>query len=80
MREVLVASVNESYEVELKNIHQKVIALWGSEDHDVPFDVAYRALGLIPGENELELLMNIGHLVPLAAPADLARVTEKLLS
>jgi pimeloyl-ACP methyl ester carboxylesterase len=80
MREVLVASVNESYEVELKNIHQKVIALWGSEDHDVPFDVAYRALGLIPGENELELLMDIGHLVPFAAPADLARVTEKLLS
>lgn len=79
MREVLVTTVNESYEAELSAIHQPVLALWGSEDRDVPTSIAERALALIPGRHELKILSGVGHLVPTTSPEELATATESML-
>ncbi len=79
MREVLVATVNESYEAELATIHQPVLALWGSEDRDVPTSVAERALALVSGETQLQILQGVGHLVPTTSPNELAAAAESML-
>jgi pimeloyl-ACP methyl ester carboxylesterase len=80
LREVLVASVNESYEEELAMIHQPVALVWGENDHEVPFDVAQRGAELLAGPYSLRLLTRVGHFVPTEAPDELvASVNEVLL-
>lgn len=68
MREVLVANVNESYEDELETLRAPVDFVWGELDREVPLSVAQEAKTLVPGESELHVLANVGHLVPLEAP------------
>jgi len=79
MRDVLVATVNESYESELAKITQPVRALWGANDRDVPTEIAERSLSLIPGPHHLRVLSGVGHLVPTTAPNELAAETELLV-
>lgn len=80
LREVLVASVNESYEEELATIHQPVALVWGENDRDVPFDVAERGAELLAGPHSLRLVADVGHFVPTEAPDELvASVNEVLL-
>jgi pimeloyl-ACP methyl ester carboxylesterase len=80
MREVLVATVNESYEPELAGIHQPTSFLWGADDQAVGVTVAESAMALVPGEHHLRVLPGVGHLVPTSAAAELARATKDLLS
>lgn len=79
MRDVLVASVNESYESELASLAMPVAFVWGENDHEVPVDVARRAAELTEGPTSLTVLNGVGHLVPLEAPAALVDAAEKAL-
>ena len=79
MRDVLVASVNESYEAELARLEVPVTLLWGEEDREVPLDVATRASTLVSTTPTLRSLHGIGHLVPTEAPEELVNVVGALL-
>jgi len=59
-----------------------VFLLWGNDDREVPVAVAESALHLIReggGNAELEVLPDVGHLLPIEAPRDLRRVVEEAL-
>jgi pimeloyl-ACP methyl ester carboxylesterase len=79
MRDVLVASVNESYEDELGRLDVPVTLLWGEEDREVPLAVATRASELLSDPPALRSLPGVGHLVPTEAPQDLADVVGALV-
>jgi len=79
MRDVLVASVNESYEEELARLEVPVTLLWGEDDHEVPLDVASRAGALLGRDHNLVSLHGVGHLVPSEAPEELANVVGALV-
>jgi pimeloyl-ACP methyl ester carboxylesterase len=78
MREVLVISVNESYEDELARLDVPVTLLWGDQDREVPLDVATRASALLTSTHTLQSLQGVGHLVPSEAPGELALVVGAL--
>ena len=80
MRDVLVASVNESYEDELARISVPVTFLWGEGDIEVPVDVAVRAAERVGSDARLEVLAGVGHLVPTEAPGALAQAVEGALA
>lgn len=67
MRDVLVTVVNESYEAQLEQIRQPVHLVWGTDDRDVPVEIARRAMEHLSGA-ELTLLEGVGHHVCLEAP------------
>jgi len=77
MRDVLVANVNESYERELSTIQAPVAFVWGENDTVVPTLVAQSASSMLQGESTLAVFANVGHLLPLEAPEELAKVVEK---
>ena len=77
MRDVLVASVNESYEPELARLTMPVAFLWGERDLDVPFAIATTASTLVTGPASLRELPGIGHLVPTESPGELVDAAEK---
>ena len=79
MRDVLVASVNESYEAELTALRTPVELLWGQEDTEVPVEVARRAATMISGER-LTVLAGVGHLVPSEAPDALVDAVTRVLA
>lgn len=81
MRQVFVKVVNESYEKELGLLRSRVVLVWGSEDREVPVDVARAAaVDLRGSEVSLEVLEGVGHHVPVEAPRELRRVVESVLS
>lgn len=79
MRDVLVISVNESYEDELGRLDVPVTLLWGEEDHEVPLDVATRARAFLTTTHTLLTLHGVGHLLPSEAPRELADVVGALV-
>jgi pimeloyl-ACP methyl ester carboxylesterase len=79
MRDVLVASVNESYEDELSRLDVPVTLLWGGEDREVPLDVATRASALLNTTHTLQSLQGVGHLLPTEAPDHLRTAVEASL-
>jgi pimeloyl-ACP methyl ester carboxylesterase len=79
IRDVLVATVQESYESELATLTVPVAFVWGEGDRDVPVEVARRAAALVQGPTTIEVLPGVGHLLPLESPDALASVTEKAL-
>jgi pimeloyl-ACP methyl ester carboxylesterase len=78
VRDVLVASVAESYEAELATLRCPVALIWGRDDATVPLAVAEAATALVPGAT-LEVLDGVGHLVPTEAPAPLAAAVLAML-
>jgi pimeloyl-ACP methyl ester carboxylesterase len=80
LREVLVASVNESYEEELAMIHQPVALVWGENDREVPSDVARRGADLLAGPHTLRVLPGVGHFVPTEAPGELVASVNEVLA
>jgi pimeloyl-ACP methyl ester carboxylesterase len=78
VRDVLVASVSESYEDELRSLRCPVALIWGHEDTTVPLRVAEAATPLVRGAT-LEVLEGVGHLVPTEAPEPLAAVVRAML-
>lgn len=71
LRDILVISVNESYEDQLARIHAPVDLVWGADDTEVPVDVARRAAELLRASSyvDLDVVADTGHLVPTQRPA-----------
>ncbi len=67
MRGVFVRVLAESYAEDMATITCPVDLLWGTEDTEVPVEVAERARPLFPSAT-LHRLEGIGHLVPTDAP------------
>jgi pimeloyl-ACP methyl ester carboxylesterase len=80
LREILVASVNESFELELVSLTVPVVLLWGENDREVPVEVAEQAAQLIPVEHSLRVLEGVGHLLPLEASGDLSDVVAGVVA
>jgi pimeloyl-ACP methyl ester carboxylesterase len=76
MREILVRVVNESYEAQLPQVAASALLVWGSEDRDVPVEVARRAAAMMP-EASLEVLDGVGHHVPLERPDAVEAALER---
>jgi pimeloyl-ACP methyl ester carboxylesterase len=72
MRDVLVVTVNESYEDELTRIASPVTLVWGESDQEVSLEVAKRAQAMLTTTHSLLVLSGVGHMVPISAPEDLA--------
>jgi pimeloyl-ACP methyl ester carboxylesterase len=82
MRQVLVATVNESYEHELGMISQPVELVWGADDGEVPLDVAERSLSLLKeagADVRLRVIEGAGHQLPVEAPLALRAAVEGML-
>jgi pimeloyl-ACP methyl ester carboxylesterase len=79
MRDVLVISVNESYEDELARLDVPVTLLWGEEDREVPPDVATRTSAILTTTHSMQTLRGVGHLLPTEAPDELANVVGALV-
>lgn len=78
MRDVLVATINESYDEELSNLGRPVQLVWGENDAEVPLAVAHLIADRIQGA-EVQVIPGVGHQVPLEAPDALRRSVEKML-
>lgn len=78
MRDVLVISVNESYEDELARLQVPVTLLWGDQDREVPLDVASRASVAMTTTHTIRSIQGVGHLVPTEAPSELVDVVAGL--
>jgi pimeloyl-ACP methyl ester carboxylesterase len=71
IRDVLVASINESYEAELASLECEADLVWGALDTTVPPAVALAAAAIAP-RARVTVLDGVGHLVPTEAPEALA--------
>jgi pimeloyl-ACP methyl ester carboxylesterase len=83
MRDVLVQTVNESYESELASLTVPVSLVWGELDREVPVTVAENGRDLLQGSGVsvvLRVLGGVGHLVPLQAPVELRAAVEEMLA
>jgi pimeloyl-ACP methyl ester carboxylesterase len=78
VRDVLVATVGESYEAELAALRCPVALVWGADDTTAPLAVAVAAQRLVPAAT-LEVLDGVGHLVPTEAPERLAAAALAML-
>jgi pimeloyl-ACP methyl ester carboxylesterase len=81
LRDIVVASVNESYEDELSRISVPVALVWGENDHEVPVDVARRALALLSNSADaaLDVVLDAGHFIPTERPAALVAHAQRLV-
>ena len=82
LRDILVASVNESFETQLDQIVAPVSLVWGVNDRDVPLEVAERIRDCLVHSVhvELEVLPETGHLVPTERPLALASHVQQLVT
>jgi pimeloyl-ACP methyl ester carboxylesterase len=76
MRDILVKVVNEEYP---EQIEGDVRLIWGSDDREVPVEIAERALGML-AHGDLEVVEGAGHHLPLQAPDRIRAVVESLLT
>ena len=81
MRQILVTTVNESYEEQLAALRLPVELLWGAEDREVPLSIAERAADLLRAAGvDVKLVVEpgVGHHLPTASPAALYRAVEEM--
>jgi pimeloyl-ACP methyl ester carboxylesterase len=76
MRQVLVRTVNETYDDQLRAVRCPVELVWGDDDTEAPLSVAEWASGLLARPN-LTVCRGAGHLVPLTAPDALRLAIER---
>ena len=76
MRQVLVRTVNETYDDQLRAVSCPVELVWGDDDTEAPLSVAETAAGLLARSN-LTVCSGAGHLVPLNAPDALRLAIER---
>ena len=79
VRDVLVATVNESYDEDLARVEAPVYFVWGELDHVVPVDIARRARALVRAPSTVRVVEGVGHLLPLEAPEVLVEVVLEAL-
>jgi pimeloyl-ACP methyl ester carboxylesterase len=82
LRDILVVSVNETFEKELAQVVAPVDLVWGANDRDVPTEVARAAQNLLTHSAEvvLDVIVDTGHLVPTERPASLVAHARRLAS
>ena len=76
MRQVLVRTVNETYDDQLRSVTCPVELVWGDDDTEAPLSVAERAAALL-ARPRLTVCPGAGHLVPLTAPEALRLAIER---
>jgi pimeloyl-ACP methyl ester carboxylesterase len=76
MRQVLVRTVNETYDEQLRSVSCPVELVWGDDDAEAPLSVAETAAGLL-ARPRLTVCRGAGHLVPLTAPDALRLAIER---
>lgn len=79
MRGVLVRTVNESYDQQLRAVVCPVGLLWGSRDQAVPASTIEKVSGLLSTLAAVEIVDGAGHDVHLQAPGSLGAMIEKIL-
>ena len=79
MRDVLVITVNESYEDELGSLQIPVKMVWGSEDTEVPLSIAERAGEILGPNASLEVVEDGGHFLPVTHPETLRSALDGLM-
>lgn len=79
MRGVLVASVNEDYEDELRRLHIPVRLVWGEFDTEAPLLQAQRSMTMLDDDATLTVLSGATHFVPTENTEELVRIIEELL-
>jgi len=72
MRQVLVATVQESYEALYPRIGVPVELVWGENDTVAPVSVARAVVGDFP-DARLTIVADVGHLLPTESPDALRR-------
>lgn len=82
LRDILVVSVNESFESELSRVSAPVDLVWGANDLVVPTEVARAVQTLLVRSPhvELDVLAETGHLVPTERPTVLVDHAHHLAS
>jgi pimeloyl-ACP methyl ester carboxylesterase len=80
MRDVLVASVNESYDDELRTLVAPVSLVWGENDTAVPLAIAREAQAMIGNGATLECVAGVGHLLPTQRPGALVAAISAMVS
>jgi pimeloyl-ACP methyl ester carboxylesterase len=78
VRDVLVATVGESYESELAALRCPVSLVWGARDTTAPIEVARAAVERCATAT-LSVLDGVGHFVPTEAPGPLAVAAATML-
>ena len=78
MRDVLTAVVNETYELQLRQVSQPTELVWGRLDETVPVEIAERAAQIL-ADARLTVLDDVGHFVPTEAPDALASALRRRL-
>ena len=76
---MLVATVNESYEDQLRAISCPVELVWGDNDDAAPAEIAARAEAMLV-DAQLTLLPDVGHFVPTVAPRELRAAIDRRLA
>lgn len=83
MRDVLVTTVNETYEDRLPEVRCPVALVWGESDAEVPPAVARRASSILEGAGvpvALEVVPGAGHHLPLQRPDVLRSAIDGIAS
>lgn len=83
MRDILVTVVNEEYRDELSRIAGPIHFLWGANDREVPVAVAEAAAALVNGSGgdaTLEVIEEVGHLLPVQDPDSLRIAVTRMLA
>ncbi len=78
MRDVLVQTVNESYEEQLVAISAPVELVWGDNDDAAPPEIAVRSETLLANA-QLTVVPHVGHFLPLDSPAQLRAAIDRRL-
>jgi pimeloyl-ACP methyl ester carboxylesterase len=76
MRQVLVRTVNETYEEQLRAVTCPVELVWGDDDAEAPLSMAEHAAALM-GDARFTVCPGAGHLLPLTAPEALRQAIER---
>jgi len=79
LRDILVATVGESYEAELALVTTPTTLVWGADDRDVPVTIARRSIDQMKAATNLVVLEHVGHLVPVQAAELLAGEVSKVI-
>jgi pimeloyl-ACP methyl ester carboxylesterase len=83
MRDILVTVVNEEYRDELSRIAGPIHFLWGAADTEVPVAVAEEAVALVNdsgGDATIEVIEEVGHLLPVQDPDSLRTAVTRMLA
>jgi pimeloyl-ACP methyl ester carboxylesterase len=76
---VLVRSLGESLDTQLKALSCPVELVWGDDDTAAPLAQAEQAASLAGGGAQLTVCPGAGHLTPLTAPDALRAAVERSL-